>query len=294
MDIQFHTRVLNLGCYMQYTENLSDTILDAIDEGMYAMAFDLGSSRNMKRKQILVEDLLLSMALSTRFPMAFFSFLPTMYNLCGSRRFLAWNGNVAQDKTTLAMLRQLEYEMYTLAKLGGSMVVEAGSYRTPWMGIEATAQSLNHMKYRIGYRMILINSVDEFSNIGITITTLQTIWDKCDKSNRKYMGIGLNVTAFHVNGIYDMSTSDGVSQMFTEYDKSFSAPPAVLVIDDTSTDFGSKELHRVAVCDGTIWKSNEDALAQLIVQSRRRNIPIITNHEESFVRLRSICENLIF
>ena len=111
--LKLHHRYLNLGMDLEYNENLTDAILFAIEMGIYTMSFNLGNSRNCTRKRIEMEDLVLSMSLTSRFPLIVFSIIPNMYNLCGNKHFLAWNGNEAQDIKTTNILKEIEYELHT-------------------------------------------------------------------------------------------------------------------------------------------------------------------------------------
>lgn len=292
--LKLHTRYLNVGTNLEFNDSLTDTILTAIELGVYTASFNLGNSRNCTRKRIEMEDLVMSMGLSTRFPTILFSIIPSMYNLCGSRNFLAWNGNSAQDGKTAQIIKEIEYELYALAKLGGSSIIEIGSYRTKKSGLETAARSINNMKYKLGYSLVLINSLDRYFNVGITLNDLKTVYDNVDKHSKQYIHIGFNIAYFFLNGLYDLRNVDEVDRLFDEYDKMFSNKYllTVILLSDCQHMFGAREYIYEPIGSGEIWKDSNDALYALISQCQKRNISILTNHQCDMELVRAMGEQL--
>jgi endonuclease IV len=290
--IKLHNRYLNIGLDLNYTDSLTDTILTAIDLGIYTMLFNLGNSRNYTRKRVDMEDLVVSMGLTTRFPIIVFSSIPIMYSLCGSKNFLAWNGNHDQDTKTIHILKEIEYELYTMSKLGGSSIIQLGSYRHKKSGLETVVKSINHMNFKIGYNLVLTNSLDNYFHIGITLQDLKYVYDNINPQKIQYINIGLNVAYLFNNGLYDVRKSEEIQRLFKEYDLLFSNKYTLtfMLLTDSEQDFNSKEYINTSIGNGLIWKDSEDALYTLLEEAQKRNIAILTESLNDMELLRTFGE----
>lgn len=290
--IKLHTTDINIGTNLDYIDSLTDTILNSIDLGIYTLSFNLGNSRNHTRKRVEMEDLVTCMGLNARFPMMIFSIIPSMYNLCGNQKFLAWNGNDNQDSKTTHMIREIEYELQTLSKLGGNAVIELGSYRNKKSGLDAVVKSINNINFKLGYSLVLINSLDNYHNIGIELKDLQTVYNKVDKHSKQYLHIGLNIAYLYVNGLYDLRQVSEVERLFIDYDALFSNKFAliVMILTDCSNTFKSKEYDYESIGYGELWSNNDDALYTLIIECQSRNISIITKDVQDMELIRYMTE----
>ena len=278
--IHLQNRYLNIGTSIAYTTSLADTILDAIDFGLYTFTFNLGNSRNLMRKRIDIEDLVVCMSLTTRFPMIVFSNIPNMYNLCGSRKFSAWNGNAAQDEKTIKIIKEIEYELNTLSKFGGNVIVELGSYRDKKLGIQSCINSINKMRFKTGYKLVLMNSLDEFFNVCTTLEDLKKVYNGISKDHKKYVNIGLNLGYLQSNNLYTFSSTDDVDRLFCEFEKLFPTTVLSIIIIDKLID------------DNGVLKYTENVLYDLLLQCHHRNISVITYTMKDADLLREIVMNL--
>jgi endonuclease IV len=291
MILKFHERYLNIGVLLLYKDSLTDVILTAIDLGIYTMMITLGNSRNFTRKRIDTEDLVTSIKIiTTHFPTILFSYIPNMYNLCGSRSVMAWNGNEHQDEKTTNIIKEIEYELTTMAKLGGSSMIELGSYRHSNEGISTVIKSINNIKFKLGCRLILMNSIDNFFNVGITLQHLSRVYEGVDKHAKQYLSIGLNIAYLFVNGIYDFRDPEEVSRLFRDYLNIFQNKFAlcVIILSDCVNDFNSKDYTYESIGTGKIWKDNESSLYRLLEECQTYNISVITNETHDMELLREL------
>lgn len=281
-----------IGTFIEYEDNMTGIMITAIEYGLYAFSFSLGNSRNYTRKKIDTDDLITTMGLISRFPVVIFSFIPSMYNLCGHRNFLAWNGNVNQDKKTNHILDEITYELGILSKLGGSVIMEIGSYRDKINGIQTASSSLNKINYKMGYKLILMNSLDSHSNVGITLDDLFKVYNATDTYAKPHIYIGINLAYFFVNGIYDFRQSSEITRMFEDIEKIF--PKFILTIiyiTDTSNIFGSKLYSNCDIGTGEIWK-NIESIQTLLIECEKRYITILTSNTHDLELIREISEDL--
>ena len=93
------------------------------------------------------------------------------------------------------------------------------------------------------------------------------------------------------NGIYDFSKKEDVDRMIAEYNTHIKKPPSVIVIEDTTTDFNSKNKNIVPIGKGNIWK-NSETLMYLIRTCKSKNIPILTSTGNDVLLLREITNQL--
>jgi len=272
-------KYIGVGIYLEFFDSLSDALMEAIDIGLYVMCFSLGRSRSMTRKRIENTDLNICMGLSTRFPMILFSQIPDMYNLAGSRKCLAWNGNEVQDNLTVNIIKEIEYELYTLARLGGSVIAELGSYLDQRRGMLAVVKTINHLRFKLGYRLILINSLDEYNKLGKTMGDLHQVYTSIDKSSKKHVGIGFNLAYLFANGVYDFTQPDEIRRLFSDYKTSFGkrVPISVIFLYDTTEPFNSKRFSAAPLGNGLLW--NDETLSVLLQICTQKNIPVVTSHE---------------
>jgi len=276
MAIELHNRTMNIGSIIKYHDNLSQLLMEGIEAGYYTIAFDFGCNRNFTRKRIDIEDLEMGMGISTRFPTVVMTILPSMYNLCGNIKFLAWNGNDLQDKRTSAILKEIEYELFTVSKMGGTVVTELGSFRDKKQGMSACIKSINKIKFRLGSKIILINSADEHNNVGITLKDLQQICGGVNSLSSQYIGVGLNLTKLHDNKLYDTTTVHAIQKMFKEYDRMFNKPLMVILVSNLS--------------DGERW--SDDSVSELVQECYHRNIPLLTETDEDVYILGYIADEM--
>lgn len=240
--IVFHSNTLNFSIYVEFKDTLTETILYGLEKGLYGMMFHLGSLRSTYRRRIDIEDLVQSMTLTTRFPVTFFSRLPTIYNFCGSAKFLAWNGNQHQDEILTEQLCETEYELNILSKLGGNVITSCGFYPIQSIGLETCIQTLNRLKFKLGHRLLLENGKDKHA-IATTLQDLYTIYSKCFHSTQMHIGCCLNLKNFHDSGCYDLYTSEGIRTLIDEYTLLFKPiPPGVIVIEGLESSNAIKEI----------------------------------------------------
>lgn len=281
-----------IGTHIEYEDNMTGIMITAIEHGLYAFSFSLGNSRNYTRKKIDSDDLMTTMGLISRFPVVVFSFIPSMYNLCGHRNFLAWNGNVNQDKKTNHILDEIAYELGILSKLGGSVIMEIGSHRDKASGLQTASRSLDRTNFKMGYKLILMNSLDAHSNVGVTFDDLFTVYNATDTYAKPHIYVGINIAYFFVNGIYDFRQSSEVLRMFEDIEKIF--PKFILTViylTDTSNIFGSKQYTPVPIGEGEIWK-NIESIQTLLIECEKRYITTLTSNTQDLEMIREISEDL--
>ena len=147
-----------VGAHTGFSGKLSDTIWTAINYGMQAVQFFLGSPYDYDRAMITENDLDNCKKILDRFPTKVFSHFPYVTNLAGSVKTLAWQNNISQDNKTLYILKCLEYELNILSQLNGGVVIHPGNFHNIEKGLTAIAGSINRINFSKGAKLLLENS----------------------------------------------------------------------------------------------------------------------------------------
>ncbi len=290
--IALHHRHQYLGSFIPMDDNLTGIMITAIDHALYSVSFSLGHNRNHTRRRIDSDDLLTVMGLLIRFPMIVFSFIPNMYNLCGHKNTLAWNGNVDQDKNTGKVLEEVGYELEVLTKLKGSVVMECGSFRDKQKGMEACVRSINRIPFKMGYRLVLMNSLDDHHPVATSLEDLHRIYQQIDTSIKHHIYVGIHLAYLFVNGLYDFRQVSEIQRLFRDMEHLF--PKFIitlLYLSDTDTDFGSKQYRETAIGSGKLWVY-ADSLEEILGEANTRYMTVLTPQLPDMNVVREYSESL--
>lgn len=290
--IRLHHRHQYIGCFLPLEDNLTGHLITALDYGLYSFSFSLGTNRNYKRTRVEEDDIYTSLGILMRYPMIVFSFLPSMYNLCGHKNVLAWNGNVAQDKHTAMVLDEIAYELDILSKLKGSSVIELGSYRDKTVGLDTSLQSLNKIQYKMGYRLVIMNSLDSHFRLGTTLQELHSVYSALEAHSKPYIYIGIHIAYLFANGMYDVRYPSEITRLFTDLDTLFPSFVITLVhLTDTKTTFGSKTYDECPIGEGEMW-TDVDSMNELLIQCKQRYITVMTKQVQDVEMVRECSERI--
>lgn len=275
--LSLRNRDLNVGVFLNLDDNLTNIILDGIDLGIYTIFFSLGNNRDYNRKRINTDDLDTATGLLARYPSKVYSILPSMYNLCGNRKCLAWNGNVEQDTILTKHLREIEYEMDVLRKLNGTVLIELGSFRLKDQGLTAASKSISKLDFGLDDSLVILNSLDSYSNVGITLKDMGRVLHRIDSEKVGNVSVGLQLAYFHVNGLYNLTQTDEIQRLLNDYYQLFGKNVEVIMLSDCSNGFRSKEYDAVPLGTGELW-SKLARLEFLLERCREYGITILVQN----------------
>lgn len=275
--------ILTIGSYVPYTHSLVETLLEAVDKGMYACWFDLGNARNQTRMRIDDEDIEMSKLILERFPLSLFTLIPSSYNLCGSRNVLAWNGNSSEDTKIAKRIEEIEYELSCISNtLDGYVIIEAGAHVTREAGIYATATSINSIDFSGNTELLILNSVDEYNNICTSVDHVVQVLELVKPELKRHIGICIDLVSLFVNG----HTINTHLEFLNILQQCYITPSAIF-IGDTTTSAGSKKLNRCQIGSGMMWK-NIETLYSIISVAIQRNIVLLTHSDTDSTILKAL------
>jgi hypothetical protein len=222
MMIRFSKDIIGL---YTYPESLSELSLEnCIKTGAYSIL--IGNQNNNYSIDKHVDPVVIDALQQhlAHFPMHIFCQTPKMYNLCGSTKFLAWNGNVAQDTQTTETIRILEENIRAVSKLDGLTVIAPGFFRHEGMGRDACIKSLQKINFdpTRKQQLVLCNLYPTLKfPLGKTLSDMCAIYQGCPVAIREHLGIGLNLAFFFTHELFAVGTEEGVGALFDEYDRAF-------------------------------------------------------------------------
>ena len=308
-DIELVDNKWNIGSHVSFEGNITNSIKFAIDNGMYSLQIFLGSPQAYDRACISENDIKDSASLLSKFPTNLFIHTPFLFNLCGSVKQLAWEGDSKQDSITSKVVNSIQYELEILDKIHSRIVTESkekvrmgvvvhpGNYPDVTKGLEKIAETINMIDFpkNTNVKLLLENSSGGGNKLATTFEQIGTIIKHIHPEKRKYIGVCVDTAHIYGFGSYDLRNIHRVKQLFNEFDdyiglKYFS----LLHLNDSSqssTDkrrdafLGSKKDVHELIGHGYIWKDNVKPLIYLLDKCKElNNTPIILETSPSDVQ----------
>ena len=287
--INLHTFPWDLGSHISWKGNLEDTLGNGIRAGMYAIQFFLGSPKSFKRAQTSAEDISKAHKLCKRFPMHIFSHAPYLYNLCGRKASLAWNGDSEQDAKLTHILEELEYELSVLANFqtkSNGVIIHPGNYPDRELGLKTIAQSINKINFPKGSKLLLENSAGQGTSLATTFEEIKTIYDLVDEKKKKHIGVCIDTCHIFAYGSYDLSLCDEVDRLFDDFDKILGLELLTVIhLNDSQTPQKSKKDRHALIGTGRIWGKSFDSLVYLLNKCSSYKIPLVLETTPSDIKV---------
>lgn len=265
-----------------YTDILSEQLITSVYLGQYGCIIPFGNEFSIYRKRIDNDDISLCLGLLARFPQQIHSFFGNIMNLCGSKKFLAWNGNDSQDKKTKTMISEIQYELDVMHKFKGKSIISLGKYLDKTKAIISACKTLDLLEFKSGTQLLIRNDLNISHAVGITLDDIQSALNTVNPDTLKHLGVCVHLTYFHANGLYDISKLSGIKQCISDIQTKLSVRPTVFILYDTDTEFGSKRCEPVDLFTGKMWSdvmSNQetiDVIFYILEYCKMNNISIIS------------------
>jgi deoxyribonuclease-4 len=269
---------LFIGGHIGFSKNMLPTIEDAVKYDMKSVQFFLGNPKSFTRQRLQKEDIIKSYNLTQEYMMNVFSHYPYTCSLCGSVACLAWNGNNEQDEKTTKILKELEYELNTMAEIAdiNGVVIHPGSFKNTNDGLETISKSINKINFNKNAKLLLENSAAEGTKLCKNFKELAKVFEGIDSSKRDNVGCCIDTAHIWGSGIYNLSKRDEIDKMFHEFDKYIGLEKFDLLhLNDSAVPFASKKDRHECLKYGYIWKEDDESLQYLLTKCSENNIPVI-------------------
>jgi apurinic endonuclease APN1 len=272
---------LGSGFPYPFEGSLFESLKKGIQYGMYSIQIFLGSPKAYKRAPVTVQDLEVTHKLLQRYPMNFFIHTPYMFNLAGSKKIRAWDGDAKQDHITQNVIEAISQN---LSSIRTGVIVHPGNHIDTERGLEAISETINKIEFTGTSKLLLENSSGGGTSLATTFEEIRCIIEGIDEDKRKHVGVCVDTAHIFGYGSYDLRREEEVDRMFLEFDEIIGADKFCLLhLNDSQNSedkrynapFGSKKDRHQLLGHGYIWQDNMEALAYLLERCRERNIPII-------------------
>jgi deoxyribonuclease-4 len=270
----------DVGSHITFEGNVYETLRNGIKKGMMTIQFFMGSPKSFLRSQIKICDIENTLNILKRFPTNIFTHAPYCFNLSGSVKQLAWNGNDIQDNKTIYMLKQLEYETNSVAKFGKGVIIHPGAFPDRKKGLLAISKSLNKINFEKNAKILLENCCAEGNKLAKDFNEIKTIINNVDKDKKKHIGVCIDTCHIFAAGIYDISRITEIDRMFKEFNSIIGLKYLNLIhLNDSKTLFGSHIDRHECLMEGYIWK--KDTLLYFLNKCESLNIPMVLETEST-------------
>lgn len=284
----------NIGAHTKFSQSIYPTVSQAISCGMYTVQFFMGNPQSCKRQRISEEDIKKTNILSERFPMFIYSHFPYIANFAGksSKDGLAWNGNSSVDAFLRTILKELEYELDVLSKIGNGVVIHPGSYPDRDAGHLTVSKSINLINFSEGSMVLLENCAGEGNKLCKTFEEIKIVLDNIDNSKLKNVGVCVDTAHIWGQGDYDISKISEVDRMFNDFIEIIGIHNFKLLhLNDSEVPLGSKKDRHACLGKGYIWGESFDSLIYLLDKCKSLNIPMVLETNGSdMITLAKLCE----
>jgi len=269
---------IEIGGHISFSKQICSSIQEAIEYDMKSLQLFLGNPKAFKRHRLTKEDILRSQELLELHPVNVYTHYPYTSSLVGTVGSLAWNGDSEQDRKTENILKELEYEINVVSKVSNvsGVVIHPGSFKNRVAGLETIAKSINKINFEDNSNLLLENSAGEGTKLPRDFQEMAKIFEGVDPSKKGNVNCCIDTAHIWGSGIYDLSKRDEVDKMFHEFDKYIGIDKFKLLhLNDSAVKFGSKKDRHACLCEGCIWKDNDESLKYLITKCGENKIPII-------------------
>jgi deoxyribonuclease-4 len=241
---------------------------------MSCCQFFLGNPKSFVRTQISPSDIISCKKIQDRFGIRCFSHAPYIYNLCGSKSCLSWNGDAIQDSKTYSVIKNLEYEMDILGQLGGSVVIHPGCYSNRHLGIQTISKTLDKIVFGQNHQLLLENCAGQGDTLASNFKELgQMIGGTV---NYKHIGVCIDTAHLWGVGDYDLSSIRGVDKMFVDFDREVGIEKMKLLhLNDSRVTISSRKDQHERIGKGQIWNKDPSSLRYLLDRLDKFEIPFI-------------------
>ena len=274
--MQFINNNVYLGSHIPFQGSLKNTIQFALKNSMNTLQFFLGSPKSYTLYNVTDDDLLQAVNLSEHFDVPVFSHAKYLYNLAGSKKSLAWNGDPNQDRKTQNIIQLLETELGVLSNFKrNGVIVHPGNYTDREAGLKAISESISKINFPENFKLLLENSAGQGTSLATTLQEIQTIILGVEESKQKYLGVCIDTAHLHGYGEYDVSKISEIDRLFNDFDEIIGKERLSLIhFNDACVPFGSRKDRHFCILQGEIFKDT-DVVRYFIKKCEEWDVPMV-------------------
>lgn len=271
----------NVGAHIGVDKTLNKTIENGIDYGMRTMQIFLGNPHSFTRKRLNEDEISKTKKLIDHFSINFVTHYPYVASLCGSIKSLAWNNDKQQNKKTMIMLKELEYEINILTNFKFEnntigVVIHPGSHKNTQEGLITIAKSINKINFKENGMLLLENCAGEGTKLCKNFKEIKVIYDNLNQNIKKNVGVCIDTAHIWGQGDYNISDIKEVDRMFKDFEEILGMNNFKLLhLNDSEVPIGAKKDRHASLGLGYIWNKSFKSLVHLLNKCKHYNIPIV-------------------
>lgn len=274
--MQFINNNVYLGSHIPFQGSLKNTVQFALENNMNTLQFFLGSPKSYSLYDVTDDDLSEAVEISKHFDIPVFSHAKYLYNLAGSKKSLAWNGDHNQDRKTQNIIRLLEIELGVLSNFKrNGVIVHPGNYTDRAAGLKAISESISKINFPENSKLLLENSAGQGTSLATTLQEIQNIISGVDECKQKHLGVCIDTAHLHGYGEYDVSKISEIDRLFNDFDEIIGKERLSLIhFNDACVEFGSRKDRHFCILQGEIFK-DVDVVRYFIKKCEEWNVPMV-------------------
>ena len=274
--MQFINNNVYLGSHIPFQGSLKNTINFALENSMNTLQFFLGSPKSYNLYEVTEEDLSQAIQLSEHFDIPVFSHAKYLYNLSGSKKSLAWNGDSTQDRKTQNIIKLLETELGILSNFKrNGVIVHPGNYTDRELGLKAISKTISKINFPENSKLLLENSAGQGTSLATTLQEIKKIIDGVEESKKKYLGVCIDTAHLHGYGDYDVSKISEIDRLFKDFEEIIGKDKLSLIhFNDACVEFGSRKDRHFCILQGEIFKE-ASIVKYFINKCKKWNVPVV-------------------
>jgi apurinic endonuclease APN1 len=278
MSIKIYSVRWEIGAHLPFNKEINASLLNAIQQGMYALQIFMGNPKSFTRQPIHEEDIRICQTLIKKYPTNIFTHFPYTANLAGKSKKdgLAWNNNAVVDRNLNITLKGLEYELSVVARIGKGVVIHPGSFPDRDIGHQTVSKTINRINFTPKSMLLLENCAGEGNKLCKTFKEIGTVISLVDEKSRKHIGVCVDTAHIWGQGDYDLRKVEEVERLFQDFDEEIGIDNFKLLhLNDSSVELGSKKDRHAHIATGKIWSQDQKSLIWLLDKCTYYKIPII-------------------
>lgn len=263
------------GSHVSLQPTLHETVKEALRLPLNTMQIYLGS-RQSARKKIGHQDVEKTRNLIEAHDLRLFFHSLLTHNLSGRKNYTGDSPEILNFINHV--VTEMVHELETNDACGGDGVVAHwGFCENRNLGIDRVARTITEIiRKSRGGRLLMENSAGQGTSLGVMSEEWELLWSRLPRDVRKRVGWCIDTAHACAAGQFDMSTANGVKELFQVIDD-LSGPGSIgaIHLNDSAKPRGSRVDRHALIGTGYLYESSKEGLLCLLEICRIRKIPII-------------------
>lgn len=275
------------GCHMSCNANLSQSLKECANQGVYVPQFFFGNPYSLNRRTHSDKEIKECNQFLAHSGLSVFTHLPYVINLAGNattKTIAYYDGDESVDEKVEACVESIDKELKEVSRLkcqNKGCVLHIGSVGSGGdseKGCDAVSQSINKLRFEGDTPLLLETMVGRGGVLGKSFEELASVYSKVE--NRAKVGFCLDTCHVFAEGLFDLGTIEGIDSCFESFDQTIGLNKLNLVhLNDSMCEHSSHQDRHSRIGGGFIWRERLDAFRYFFKKCRGMGIPMVLETE---------------